>query len=42
MGCSTNQQQTAGDAATNVSCKDAIAAYLQQAQTSTEGEVVTK
>ena len=42
MGCSTNQQQTAGDTAANTSCKDAIAAYLQQAKTSTDGEVVTK
>lgn len=44
MWCSTKQQQPATNEITsnNASCKDAIAAYLQQAKTSSNGEVVAK
>lgn len=46
MGCTTKKtQQPINDTTvntTNSSCKDAIALYLQQAKTSSDGEVVAK
>lgn len=36
------QQQTTTNTTSNSSCKEAIATYLQQAKSSTDGEVVTK